>query len=121
MTNVWFAANRIQRAVIVVIGVLILVIAFLLPRLFIRPTDNRLLVGEISDFPSLTQPYAIMTNGAVTLFLVNSGSELLAFEPYSTGRTLHCRIKWNELRSIFEDPCLGTRYTLLGAWCDGPA
>ncbi|MEP7359267.1 MAG: hypothetical protein ABI847_18590, partial [Anaerolineales bacterium] len=114
---------RFQRLVIVAIGVLILTIAFLLPRLFIRPTpiDKRLVVGEKTAFASLTRPYPIMTDGVATLFIVNTGVELLAFAPYSTGHMLQCRIRWNESRQIFEDACLGTRYTLLGVWCDGPA
>jgi Rieske Fe-S protein len=78
-------------------------------------------VGAVADFPPSTAPYAVGTPDAPTLFIVNTGEALVAFAPYETGGKEHCPIRWDPARGIFAGSCLGAKYTLDGAWCDGPA
>ncbi|MCC7361335.1 MAG: hypothetical protein IT317_17750 [Anaerolineales bacterium] len=82
---------------------------------------GRRLVGRVADFPPSAEPYAVMDAGRVAFYLVNLAGELLALEPDQPTRPAQCWARWDEVHQVYSDPCYGARYTLDGAWCDGPA
>lgn len=75
-------------------------------------------VGAVSDFPVSDSPYRVEGR----FFVVNVGGQLIVFDNrlYS-GDVLRpgCRWRWVPTNDRFEDPCYGSKYSLLGEHLSG--
>lgn len=83
------------------------------------PRPEYLPVGELSDFPPGSPPYPIFQDG-LSLYLVDTGSELVAFDRHTPHHT-RVILEWVPLTHRFEDPLTGSRFSLDGTWLLGPA
>lgn len=86
--------------------------------IFALPPEQYVLVGEVSDFPPAIRPYQVQNNRS--LYLVNTGAEILAFTRFSPTRT-RCLFNWAVQEATFIDPCSGSQFTLNGNYFKGPA
>lgn len=83
------------------------------------PQPEYLPAGQLSDFPPSSTPYPIYQNG-LSLYLVNTGSELVAFDRHTPHHT-RVLFEWVPLTHRFEDPLTGSKFSLDGTWLLGPA
>lgn len=83
------------------------------------PRPHYLLAGELSNFPPGSTPYPIFQE-ELSLYLVNTGSELVAFDRHTPHHT-RVLFEWVPLTQRFEDPLTGSRFALDGTWLLGPA
>ncbi len=74
-------------------------------------------MGELSDFRPRPAPYELRSQRVI--FLVNTGTELLAFDNH-TPRNSGCWVAWIPDIRIFHDPCLGTKFSREGSYLNGP-
>jgi len=84
------------------------------------PQPNLVLLGSVADFPPSPTPYRFLDERAI-VYVVNTGKELLVFDPRTTHPTIRCEVIWYEPNHRFEDPCLGTKFDLVGNYLVGPA
>ena len=84
---------------------------------FVLPRPHYEWIGPMQAYPASTQPYDLRSTQG--LFLVNTGDELIAFNP-NAPRRAGCRVYWDADRSRFSDPCFGTVFDLQGKYLDGP-
>jgi nitrite reductase/ring-hydroxylating ferredoxin subunit len=78
-------------------------------------------IGTLEAYPPAEEPYVVYRNEAgLGLFLVNTGSELIAFKPYTPHDT-RCILPWSSLTGRFEDPCTASKFRLDGTCIEGPA
>ena len=83
------------------------------------PRPEYLLAGELFDFSPDPTPSPIFQEG-LSLYLVNTGSELVAFDRHTPHHT-RVLFEWAPMNHRFEDPLTGSRFALDGTWLLGPA
>lgn len=87
---------------------------------FAMPLPNLMQIGSLSDYPPSAEPHAF-NSGNQQLWIVHADNELLVFDSRTTHHTRRCRVLWLAATQRFEDPCLGTKFTLDGTYVEGPA
>ncbi|MBX2998386.1 MAG: hypothetical protein KF893_07725 [Caldilineaceae bacterium] len=86
---------------------------------FAMPRAETVEVGHIDHF-EIDKP-VLFTESKVKLWIVNTGQELYVLDPHTTHPTVRCQVVWEESLQMFSDPCLGTRFSITGAYQFGPA
>ncbi|MFN8487640.1 MAG: hypothetical protein U0350_08625 [Caldilineaceae bacterium] len=82
------------------------------------PQPKLVLVGNLADFPPSNEPYHYV-NEKVDVYIVNTENKLLALIP-QTPNLWQCNIRWVNANNRFEEPCLGAKFALTGAYLFGP-
>lgn len=98
----------------------LLTLAFFAWSVWPRPTYIR--VGDATDFPhKMIGPgiYPVSFEN-VRLYLVNTGSEFIAFDRHTPYDRQGCIFMWVSMTGRFEDPCTGAKFAPDGAWLAGP-
>jgi len=82
------------------------------------PPPKLELVGNLADFPPSNEPYHY-TNEKVDIYIVNTENKVLALIP-KTPSLWQCNVRWVSANKRFEEPCLGAKFALTGAYLFGP-
>lgn len=105
-------------------GVALLAFSGVLVALFLRyslPIQQRLVLGAAADFPVSDRPYAYPAGQLVAdLWLVHQTDGWYALGPTVQHPFVRCKVYWVADNHRFEDPCLGVKFALNGAYLEGP-
>lgn len=82
------------------------------------PQPKLVVVGNLADFPPSNEPYRYV-NDKVDVYIVNTENKLFAFVP-KTPNVWQCKVRWVSANQRFEEPCLGAKFALTGAYLFGP-
>jgi hypothetical protein len=84
---------------------------------FSTPSPRLVLVGQVQDF-SPGQAPRLFDQDSTLFYVLNVDGNLVALYARAVRHT-RCLVKWDEARSAFIDPCLGTRFTPTGEYQGG--
>ena len=114
--------------VLSLLGLLLVVVAAILLS-FARPKVTTPEIGSLKNFPPAEQPYKVFLavgslrserlESSSWIYLVNTGSELVALDYHAPHPTAPCHVMWSETNGRFEDPCSGAKFTLTGGYIEG--
>jgi hypothetical protein len=79
---------------------------------FSTPRPMQVLVGQVQDFQPGQAPH-LFDQDSTLFYVLNVNGELVALYARSLRHT-RCQVNWDERRDVFNDPCLGTRFTPTG-------
>ena len=95
---------------------LIVLLAWVVLR-FSLPKPAEVMVGALSDYPAGQAP-RLFAQDSTPFYVLNVDGDLVALYGRSLRHT-RCLVSWDEARSVFIDPCLGTRFTSTGEYTGG--
>jgi hypothetical protein len=84
---------------------------------FSTPRPMQVLVGQVQDFQPGQAPH-LFDQDSTLFYVLNVNGELVALYARSLRHT-RCQVNWDERRDVFNDPCLGTRFTPTGEYQGG--
>jgi len=83
------------------------------------PRFSYVILGTLAEYSSSDTPILVERDGQF-FYVLNTGDELIVFVPKATD-LIGCRTIWTPSNARFEDPCLASKWTIMGHWIDGPA
>jgi hypothetical protein len=86
----------------------------------VTPQREILEASRLADFPRHNWPYPI-SEGELNLYLVNTGSGLIALDRHHPHPTWRCLVEWVPMTGRIEDPCSGSKFTPTGDFILGLA
>ncbi len=84
---------------------------------FSTPRPAQVLVGQVQDFLPGQAP-RLFAQDNTPFYVLNVDGDLVALYGRALRHT-RCLVSWDEVRGVFIDPCLGTRFTSTGEYQGG--
>jgi hypothetical protein len=79
----------------------------------VRPID----IEAVSEFAPRPEPYRVrLEQVGFSIFVVNTGEEILAFEPRTPATFQQCYYVWVEANGLFEDPVPAVSLRWTAVW-----
>jgi hypothetical protein len=87
---------------------------------YLVPDTPYVTLGNMARFPPSDSPYSVYASDGYSVFIVNTGTELIVLDAHTPHFT-NWRMKWVPANHRFEDPVTGSKFSMTGEYLEGPA